>query len=193
MRCLTNSTRAHLHHVFLLLTQLRLMGKIQIHSRRTFKMKTSYATDELAQFFVTEPTNASNKLSLFYCRVCWKKVSVLTHGSSEILLHFQGIRHFATDQRLRLETLDGVSFFDGKPLTEEKLKRQRGKKPRTSLVVRDGEYPFQEDLILDASKNVDPQLPLLANVSSLVAVLHRMGAKSWSKVFGSKYCWRPAE
>ena len=42
--------------------------------------------------------------SHFYCRVCWKNVSVLTHGHHEVLRHFQGRPHFARDQRLRLET-----------------------------------------------------------------------------------------
>ena len=76
----------------------------RVRSKRTFKMKKSYATSELARFFVTGPTDASTKLSEFYCRLCRKDVSVLTYGSPEVLRHFQGIRHFAGDQRLRLET-----------------------------------------------------------------------------------------
>ena len=73
----------------------------RVRSRRTFKMKEGYAVGELAQFFVTGPTDAANKLSEFYCRLCWKDVSVLTHGSFEKIRHFQGLRHFARDQRLR--------------------------------------------------------------------------------------------
>ena len=42
----------------------------RVRSKRTFKMKKSYATSELAQFFVTGPTDASTKLSEFYCRLC---------------------------------------------------------------------------------------------------------------------------
>ena len=41
----------------------------RVRSRRTFKMKKGYAVGELAQFFVTGPTDAANKLSEFYCRV----------------------------------------------------------------------------------------------------------------------------
>ena len=140
-------------------------------SKRTFKMKKNYATSELARFFVTGPTDASTKLSEFYCRLCRKDVLVLTHGSPEVLRHFQGIRHFARDQRLRLETPGWrVLGFDGKPLTEDELERQRDKILRAPLVVRDREYPFREDLIPEASGNTDPQLPVLVKVSSLVDV-----------------------
>ena len=137
----------------------------RVRSKRTFKLKKSYATRELARFFVTGPTDASTKLREFYCWLCRKDVSVLTHGSSEVLRHFQGIRHFARDQRLRLRTSGWhVLGFDGKPLTEDELERQREKFLWAPLVVRDREYPFREDLIADASGNTDPQLPVLAKV-----------------------------
>ena len=48
-------------------------------SRRTFKMKKGYAVGELAQFFVTGSTDASNKLSKFYFRVCQKDELFLNH------------------------------------------------------------------------------------------------------------------
>ena len=126
---------------------------------------------------MTGPTDASTKLSEFYCRICRKDVSVLTHGSSEVLRHSQGIRHFARYQRLRLET-PGWRFlgFDGKPLTEDELERKRDKILRAPLVVRDREYPFREDLIPDASGNTNPQLLVLAKVSSLVDVLELGGS-----------------
>ena len=137
----------------------------RVRSKRTFKMKKSYTTSE---FSVTRPTNASTKLSEFYCRICQKDVSVLTHGSSEVLRHFQGIRRFARDQRVRLETPGWrVLGFEGKPLTEDELERQREKTDR--------ECPFREDLIPDASENTDPQLLVLAKVSSLVDVLQLGG------------------
>ena len=104
-------------------------------------------------------------------------MSVLTHGSSEVLRLFQGIRHFARDQRLRLETPGWrVLGFDGKPLTEDELERQREKILRSPSVVRDREYPFREDLIPDAHGNTEPQLPVLAMVSSLVDVLQLGGS-----------------
>ena len=140
-------------------------------------MKKSYATSELARFFVTGSTDASTKLSEFYCGLCRKDVSVLTHGSSEVLRHFQGIRHFARDQRLRLEIPEWrVLGFDGKLLKEDELKRQCENFLRARLVVRDREYPFREDLIPDASGNTDPQLPVLAKFSSLVDVLQLGGS-----------------
>ena len=139
-------------------------------------MKKSYATSELARFFVTGPTDASRKLSEFYCQLCRNDVSVLTHGSSEVFRHFHGIRHFARDQRLRLETPGWrVLGFDGKPLTEDELE-EREKILRAPLVVRYREHPCREDLILDASGNTDPQLPVLAKVSSLVDVLQLGGS-----------------
>ena len=144
----------------------------RVRSRRTFKMKKGYAVGELAQFFVTGPTDAANKLNEFYCRVCRKDVSVLTHGGYEIIRHFQGHHHFARDQRFRLKTPGWrVLDFDGIPLPEDELERQREKIMLAPLVVRDREYPFREDLIPDASGNVDPQLPMLAKVSCLIDAL----------------------
>ena len=126
---------------------------------------------------MTGPTDASTKLIEFYCRICRKDVSVLTHGSSEVLRHFQGIRHFAWDQRLRHETPGWhLLGFDGKPLTEDELERQREKILRSPLVVRDREFPFREDLIPDASRNTDLQLPVVAKVSSPVDVLQLGGS-----------------
>ena len=149
----------------------------RVRSKRTFKMKKSYATDQLARFFVTDATDASTKLSEFYCRICRKDVFVLTHGISEVLRLFQGIRHFARDQRLRLETPGWhVLGSDGKPLTEDELEKQRDKFSRAPLVVGDREYPFKKDLIPDASGNTDPQLPVLAKFLSLVDVLQLGGS-----------------
>ena len=144
----------------------------RLRSRRTIKMKKGYAVGELAQFFVTGPTDAANKLSDFYCRVYRKDVSVLTHGGYAIFRHFPGHRHFARDQRLRLETpVWRVLDFDGNPLPEDELERQRQKILLAPLVVRDREYPFREDLIPDALGNVDPQLLMLAKVSCLIDAL----------------------
>ena len=85
-----------------------------------------------------------------------------------------------------LRLLGGVFGFDGKPLTEDEPERQRDKFLRAPLVVRDREYPFREDLIPDASGNTDPQLPVLAKVSSLVDVLqlgesYELGERLWER------------
>ena len=149
----------------------------RVRSRRTFKMKKRYAVGELDQFFVTRPTDAANNLSEFYCRLCRKDVSVLTHGGYEIIRHFRGHRHFARDQRLRLETPGWrVLDFDGNPLPEDELEIQRERIMLAPLVFRDREYPSQEDLIPDASGNVDPQLPMLAKVSCLIDALQLGGS-----------------
>ena len=149
----------------------------RVRSRRTFKKKKGYAVGELAQFFVTGPTDAANKLSEFYCRLCPKDVSVLTHGGYEIIRHFQGHSHFARDQRLRLETPGWrVLDFHGNPLPEDELERQREKIMLAPLVVRDRDYLFREDLIPDASGNGDPQLPMLAKVSCLIDALRLGGS-----------------
>ena len=145
--------------------------------RRTFKMKEEYAVGELAQFFFTGPTDAANKLSEFYCRLYQKDVLVLNHGGYEFICYFQGHRHFARDQRLHLETPGWrVLDLDGNPLPEDELERQREKIMLALFEVRDREYPFREDLIPDASGNVDPQLPKLAEVSCLIDALQLGGS-----------------
>ena len=111
---------------------------------------------------MTGPSDAANMSSHFYCRVCRKNLSVLTHGQHEKLRHFQGSRHFARDQRLHLETPGWrVLDFEGNPLSKDKLERQMEKIRKGPLVVRDREHPFAEDLITNEAGAVDPQLPVL--------------------------------
>ena len=59
-----------------------------VRSKRTFEMKKSCTTDELAPSSVTGLIDDQNKLSEFFWQVCLKDVSVLIHGSSEILRPF---------------------------------------------------------------------------------------------------------
>ena len=137
-----------------------------------------YALTELRRLFVTGPIVAANMPSPFYCRVCRKIVSALTHGHHEVLRHFQSSRHFPRDQRLRLETPGWrVLDFHGNPLSEDELERRREKIKKDPLVVLDCEHLFAEDLITDEAGVVDPQLPVLTKVSCLVDVL-RMGGNS---------------
>ena len=129
----------------------------------------------MGQFLVTGATDAAGKPSHFYCRVCRKYVLVLTHGLHEILRHYQGAKHFAPDQRLRLETPGWrVLDFEGNPLSESELERRKEHILRGPLVNRDREYPFAEDLIVDESGALDATLPVVAKVSSLIEVL-RLG------------------
>ena len=100
----------------------------RVRSRRSFKMKKAYAVDKLAQFFVTGPTDAANKVSEFHCRMCRNDVSAPSHGGYEIIRNFLGHRHFARDQRLRLETPGcRVLDFDSNPLLKDELEGQQEK------------------------------------------------------------------
>ena len=147
-----------------------------VRSKRTFKMKKVWGANEVGQFFVTGATDAAGKPSHFYCRDCQKDVSVLTHGPQEVLRHYQGVKHFARNQRLRLETPGWrVLDFQGNPLSESELERRKEHILRGPLVVRDREYPFAEDLIVDESGALDATLPVVAKVSSLIEVL-RLGS-----------------
>ena len=57
---------------------------------------------------------------------------------------------------------------------ERERKKERKKVPDAPLVVL--ECPFRGDLIPDASRNLDPHLPMLARVSSLVDALQVGGS-----------------
>ena len=147
----------------------------RVRSKRTFKMKKAWGANEVGQFFVTGATDAAGKPSHFYCRVCRKDVSVLTHGPHEILRHYQGVRHFARDQRLGLETPGWrVLDFEGNPLSETELERRQEQILGGPLVVRDREYLFAEDLNIDESGSPDATLPVVTKVSSLIDSL-RLG------------------
>ena len=52
----------------------------RVRSKRTFKTKKVWGTDEVGRFVVTGATDAAGKPSRFYCRIRRKAVSVLTHG-----------------------------------------------------------------------------------------------------------------
>ena len=147
----------------------------KILSKNTSRMKKLYAAPELDRFFVTGMSDAGNMPSYFYCRVCRKIVSVLTHGHHEMSRHFQGSRHSARDQRLLLETPGWrVMDFHGNPLGKVELERQRGKIKKGPFVMRDREHAFAEELIIDEVGAVDPQLLVLTKLSCLVDAL-RMG------------------
>ena len=81
------------------------------------------------------------------------------------------------DQRLRLEAPGWrVLDFEGNPLTESELERRRESILRGPLVIRDREYAFAEDLLVDDSGVPDAMLPVLVKVSSLVEVLRLGGS-----------------
>ena len=101
---------------------------------------------------------------------------MLTHGHHEVLRHFQGSRHFARDQRLRLETPGWrVLDYHGNPISKDELVWKRGKIRNDLFVMRDCEHPFADELITDEAGVVDPQLPVLPKLYCLVDAL-RIGA-----------------
>ena len=159
----------------------------RVRSKSTFRMRKVWGANEVYKFFVIGATDAAGKPSHFYCRVCRKDVSVLTHGPHEILRHYQRFKHFARDQQLRLETPGWrVLDFEGNPLSESELERRREYILRGLLVVRDREYPFAEDLIVDESGAPDATLPVVAKMSSLIEVLrlggpYKLESQLWSQ------------
>ena len=101
----------------------------------------------------------------------------MTHGVHEILRHFQETKQFPRDQRLRLETPGWrVLDFEGNVMQEKEVERLRERILRAPQVVRDREYPFSDDLIVDSSGSVDVSLPVLAKFSALVEVLQLRGS-----------------
>ena len=149
----------------------------RLRSRKLYKMKRARGTSDVRQFFVTGLTDFATKPSHFYCRICCKDVSVPTNGRQEILRHFRGSKLFPRDQRLRLETLSWeVLDYDGNIMGPAEVERHQEKIMRAPLVVRDREYPFSEDVIVDETGAVDPNLGLKAKVSTLIEVLRLGGS-----------------
>ena len=103
-------------------------------------------------------------------------VSVDPRHASD-LLHYQGTKNFPRDQRLRLETPGWrVLDFEGNVMRDEEVARQRDRILKGPQVVRDREYPFSEDLIVESRGTVHASLPVLAKVSSLVEALRLGGS-----------------
>ena len=161
----------------------------RLRSKKTYKMKGAWGTSDVGQFFVTGPTDVATKPSHFYCRICRKDVSVLTHGHHEILRHFQGSKHFPRDQRLRLETPGWeVLDYEGNVMSPAEVECQREKIMRAPLVVRDRETSedviFSEDVIVDETGAVDPNLGVMAKVSPSLKCCVWVEAISSSTDFG---------
>ena len=149
----------------------------RLRSKKTYKMKKTWAMSDVGRFFVTGPTDIATKPNHFYCRICLKDMSALTHGQHEILQHFQGSKHFPRDQRLSLETPGWeVLDYEGNVMSPAEVERQRERIMRAPLVVRDREYPFSENVIVDESGAMDPTLGVMAKVSSLIEVLRLGGS-----------------
>ena len=106
----------------------------RLRSKKTYKIKRTWGTSDVVRFFETGPTDVATKPSHFYCRICRKDVSVLTHDHHEILRHFQGSKHFPRDQRLRLETSSWEVFeYEGNVMSPAEVERQREKNHESSF------------------------------------------------------------
>ena len=110
-------------------------------------MKIVWEAEELSRFRVTRPTN-DPAIEVFFCCICAKDVSVMTHGVHEILRFYQGTEQFIRDQHLCLGTPGWRMLdFESNPMREEEVEWQREQILRAPQIVRDREYPFSEDLI----------------------------------------------
>ena len=143
-----------------------------VRSKCTYKMKKVWGADEVGRLFVTGATDEARKPSHFYFHICRKDVSLLTRGWHEVLRHFRGVKQFASDNRLRLQTPGWpILDFEGNPLSDSELERQKERILGGPLAIRDREYPFAEALLVDDSGAPDATLPVLAKVSSLIEML----------------------
>ena len=71
-------------------------------------------------------------------------------------------------------------------MSPPEAERQRERIVRAPLVLRDREYPFSEDVLVDETGAVDPNLGVMAKISSLIEVL-RLGG-SYELVY---HFWAP--
>ena len=147
-----------------------------MRSKKTYKSKQAWETSDVDQFFYDWATNVATTPSHFYCRICHKDFSVLTHGYHEFLRHFQGSKHFLRDQHLTLETPSWELLdYEQNDMSPAEVERRREKRMGAPLVMRDRVYPFSEDVIVDETGAVDLNFENMAKVSSLIEVLHLGG------------------
>ena len=138
-------------------------------------MAKALGASDVAQFFVTDPTDAARKPSHFDCRIYFRDVSVLTHDHHKILRHFQGSKHFPRDQRQ--ETLGWeMLVYEEIATSPAEVERQREKKMMAPLVARYRDYSFSEDVIVHKTGAVDPNPRIIAMVSSFIEVLRLGGS-----------------
>ena len=93
----------------------------RVRAKRMYKVK-NVGVEEVGIFSVTGAMDADGKASQLYCRICRKDVSLLTHGSDEILRRFQGSKSFLRNQRFRLETPGWrVLGYEGNPMATDEV------------------------------------------------------------------------
>ena len=140
------------------------------------------------EVLVTGASDAANMPSHSYCRLCRKKrVPCSPMGTMKCCGIFRGVVTLRATSACALKTPGWrVLDFQGNPLPEDELERQRESIEKGPLVVRDREHPFAEDLISDEAGVIDPQLTVLTKVSCLVDGLkmggsYRLIEKLWAQ------------
>ena len=97
------------------------------------------------------------------------------------------------EQQLCLETPGWRTLdFNGNPLPDEIVDQQRARITRTKLLRRDRVYPFCEDLITNDAGVVDPQLPILVTVSSLLEAVQRDGSYEFVQQLWAQFSLTPS-
>ena len=61
-------------------------------------------------------------------------------------------------------------------MSPAEVERQQEKIMRALFVMRDREYPFSEDVLVDKTGTVDPNLGVMAKVFSIIEVLRLGGS-----------------
>ena len=126
---------------------------------------------------MTGATDAAGELSHFDSRSCRKDVSVFMHCSQENFAANPGFKLFPRDHRLRLET-PGWRNLDngGNRMIDEKVERKTDRILISPMLVRDGEYSFSQDIVVDSTGRVEISLPILGKLSSLLKSLRLGGS-----------------
>ena len=146
----------------------------RVRSKQTYEMEKLWGADEVSWFFVNGATDAADKRSQSYCRICRTDGSVLTHGPQKVLRHFQVVKHFARDQRLRLRHLVG-----GYWILRETPQSERAEAPKEAHSSRSSGHSRSRVSLCRGSNCwwfwiPGATLPVLVKVSSLIEVL-RLG------------------
>ena len=111
--------------------------------------------------------NAIGQPCHFYCRICYKDVSILTHDPHKSRRHSNSANKFRLVQRFSFET-PGWQWldFERNTLGDDELERQWGH-PSNSLGHSRIEYFFARDLFVDNSGTPDATQLVLFKVSSI--------------------------
>ena len=156
----------------------------KIPSKRTYRMKNVWVADTLGQFFVTGPFVPAETSSQCYCQIWGQDVSVITHEIHEILRHFPGTKRFHSWPVGSMRTqMQACVYFRLKLPYRALVGTVTWVHPQSPLGCQRPGIFFYEDLIMNSCGAVDPILPILAKMSSLVEVpMILVSCPTWSKL-----------